>query len=174
MNCCGWQRNDCYSALTSINTANTSEKNKCIISWKDEEVIVLSSKTSIKHKKTFEEDYIEFVYDNKISFVNYVGTITNKEKILQKNYNDYSYLYVKELRNNTNENQYNKKKGNYISYFHHGNFETISIAYEKIIQYAKNHNFKLDEYFFEDLLVNEITVKSPKEFIFEVSIRIID
>ena len=167
-------RNFIKHTLTNINTANRSEKNKCIITWKDQEIIILSVKASDHRKNNFEEDYFKFIHDNKISFINYVGTITSKEMIVQKKYDQYTYLYVKELSSHINENQYTKQKGNYLSYFHHGNFDTIHLAHKSILTYAKKHNFKLDNYFYEDLLVNEITVKSTEEFIFEVSIRIID
>lgn len=155
--------------LTNIKTANHAFKDKCIVSWKDEETIIRSP---ISQANIFEDDYLKFVHDNKITFVNYVGTITSKENIIKKHYNKYTYLYVVELGKEENTNHYIKEEGHYLSYFHQGNFDTLHKAYESILDYAKNHNYKLENYFYENLLINEITVKSEDEFIIEVSVRI--
>ena len=67
-----------------------------------------------------------------------------------------------------------KEAGNYLTYFHHGDFDTRYIGYEAILSYAKQNDLVLDEYFYEELLINEIAVKTVDEFIIELSVKIKD
>ncbi|HEY4537180.1 MAG TPA: MerR family transcriptional regulator, partial [Erysipelothrix sp.] len=61
----------------------------------------------------------------------------------------------------------------YLTIYHHGDFDSIDQAYILLEAYAVKHNLTLGDYFYENLLVNEITVKDINEFIFEISVLII-
>lgn len=159
--------------LDSIKRANAAPKQTCLILKKEAEPIILSEPASSDKENTFVQDYVSFIRKNDISFANYVGKITHQDNISARKFDAHTYLYIKDLSEHDVRSNFIKPKGDYLCYYHHGRFATIEQAYDQIIDYAKTHNLTLGNYFYEDLLVNEITVQSVDDFIFEVSVRIV-
>ena len=123
---------------------------------------------------TYLEDYTNFCIEKDITQTSSVGLMVRRSSIEDKLYDDYDYLYVSDLQFDTRTKLKIKEAGNYLTYFHHGNFDARYIGYEAILSYAKQNDLVLDEYFYEELLINEIAVKTVDEFIIELSVQIKD
>ena len=65
-------------------------------------------------------------------------------------------------------------------YIHNSNWETHTLkiisytTHRALLDFAQAHNLDLDAYFYEDLLLSEITVSSVDDFVVELSIRILN
>ena len=157
--------------LSSITKANQSQHHQCQIIEKEAEQIILSEPASL-NRKSFVSDYVTFIRTYDIKFANYIGKITHREDIEAGRYDTHRYLYIKDLTFAQDISNFTKPQGQYLTTFHHGDFDSIDNAYLALETYAKNHNLILGDYFYENLLVNEITVKEVDEFIFEISVLI--
>ena len=64
-------------------------------------------------------------------------------------------------------------EGNYIFVYTSGNREERQKAYWKLVEYAKEKNYILEDWAYEDYLINEISAKFPDDFIIKTLIRVI-
>lgn len=150
-----------------IDLATSTPHDTIEIKHYEEEWLLMTELKPTTTEDTFIEQYLNFCINYNIVFANYIGIMTHKDKNLNQR-----YLYAIDLEDNTQQNAVLKPTGMYISYFHQGTIDTIEIAYETILAYAKDHNYELEDYFYERLLVNETIVKTEEEFVVEVSIQI--
>lgn len=162
------------NTISLINLSKEYPANTPVIRYLNSEVIIISDYYDNFDDTTFLEKLRVFREDLNISVTNYVGTMIKTSEIKKQNYDHIAYLYLDYFGYAKNNNTYSKKKGKYLSIFHHGNYETLDKSLKKLIKYAKNHNYTLDEYIFEKLLTNEIVVNSEEDFIIELSVRIIE
>lgn len=158
--------------LSMLQIAELQPANTCMLVNSAEELIIISKAIDTHNSHGYLTDYINFCEDNNILFANYIGSITHKDKIFAKQYEAPSHLFVTKLNHKSSENDFIKPAGTYLTYYHHGSFDTLYIGYEAMIQFASDKSLDLEDFFYEKLLVNEITVKTEDEFIIELSIRI--
>lgn len=147
------------------NTANT-----CMIKHFDETYLIVSEKAQSPKGGQYFKDYMNFVNDNNLRFANYIGTMIDKNDIINHHYDRYSYFFTQKL--NPGKGQL-REKGDYLTYYHHGNFNSLKNAYDIMIKYATSNNIQLGDYFYENLLVNDITAQTVDEFVIEISIKVI-
>lgn len=160
-------------SLLVMDSAYEYTPDTCHIIYKEEERLIISNKRN--PDKTYIEEYTSFFLEQEISYTNYVGVIISKKSIEERNIEAYDYLYVSSLDFIKKPKQTKiKEKGDYLTYFHHGNFETTYLGYESILRYAKQNKIEIEDHFYENLLINEIAVKSNDDFIIELSVRIKD
>lgn len=160
--------------LDLMDLAAHSSANACEVKVLEPESLIISRQTVSSDPHSFLKAYVNFCIDNGITFTNYVGSITSKQAILEKRYRELDYLYAISLGDLDHVELYEKPRGTYLTYYHHGSYDTLSVGYDAMITYADKHHFNLDEAFFEKLLINEITVKTEEEFIIELSVRILE
>lgn len=160
--------------LANLDTADKSRANTPSISYLPEEWLVQSSPSPTRSRHSFVSEYTQFAQEQNMTFANSIGTITSLEDIKNGNYRNHSYFYFIALDPDTTPNLTSKPEGHYITYYHHGDFETLYRGYDAILEYAQAHHLDLDAYFYEDLLLSEITVSSVDDFVVELSIRILN
>lgn len=154
----------------NIKEAGENPANTCIIKYFKETPIIMSEKAKNTRGDDYFKDYMQFVSDYNLRFANYIGTIINKEDIIDHNYDSYSYFFTQSL--NPNPSNF-RDAGHYLTYYHHGNFNSLKNAYDIMIKYATSNNIQLGDYFYENLLVNDITAQTVDEFVIEISIKVI-
>lgn len=148
--------------------------NTPLIRYVDAEEIILSEYYTPSEKRSFIQLYSDFREDNNIQMINYVGTIFDKNDILNNNYNRVIHLYADYLGHLNTDKTVTKPEGQYLTIYHHGSYETLSQSFDTLVSFAKTHHFELDDFVYEKLLVNETTVKTEEEFIIELSSQIIE
>lgn len=99
------------------------------------------------------------------------GNMISAENIRKQNYSNYNYFYTK-ISSNDTKNNYIKKAGSYLTAYHTQGYYTIDKTYESILTYAHNHNFILHGYFFEDIILDELSVDGYDNFVIKISIFI--
>lgn len=147
--------------------------NTPLIRYVEEEEIILSEYYPNFEKRTFIQRYTDFREENNIQMINYVGTIYDIKDIKNNNYDKVIHLYADYLGYVNTNNIVIKEAGQYLSIYHHGPYDTLHQSIDTLFTFAVDHNFNLDDFVYEKLLVNETTVKSEDEFIIELSVKII-
>ncbi|MDQ0359959.1 MerR family transcriptional regulator [Breznakia pachnodae] len=67
-----------------------------------------------------------------------------------------------------------KPAGTYITIYSYSAYKDRFKIYKSLLDYAKKHNYKTGQYFYEDCLLNEISVERPDDYIIRISIKIED
>lgn len=167
------QQNFINQTLSNVQNAYRYPKDTCLIQYQNEEYFLVSTPRVKSNTEDFLQAYTEFVDQYNLTFINYIGTLTKTQDVLNHTKDPHSALYVILLNSNHLEAK-PKYAGNYLMYYHHGSFETLEIGYDRIVDYAKKNNLHLDDFIFENLLVNDITVSNDEDFVIELSVRILE
>lgn len=155
-----------------IDTASSVPYNVCEVRHFKEERLLVKELDPNTDENTYIKQYMNFCLHSNIVFANYIGTMTHKDSNLE-NGKYKAYLYATVLDPKVLHEQAIKPQGMYIAYYHKGTFDEIDKAYGAILEYAKDHNYQIADYFYERLLLNESVVKNESEFVTEVSIQIV-
>lgn len=138
--------------------------------------IILSGNLNSQDPRDFNEFmhlYIQFCNQHKLQFSNYVGILIHQDLIRKEEYNTFSQLFAVMFSKKARHFTTSTPEGNYMITYHHGSYQTIKESYQRIIHYADTHHYQLDEYFYEQTLINDIASKDQDHFVIEISIRII-
>ena len=100
--------------------------------------------------------------------------IHHKCDILDCNYIKYSNFGIKidEIYDDTSLNYHIKPKGFYLTAYHAGSFDTIGETYEKLKCYANLNNISLGDFFYEELLIDSLSVKNYDEYLSKISVNV--
>ncbi|MDF9824149.1 DNA-binding transcriptional MerR regulator/effector-binding domain-containing protein [Breznakia sp. PF5-3] len=95
------------------------------------------------------------------------GIVVNYERYKAYGTEETMQLYYRIPKSNTY-----KPKGKYLVGYLYGDYMIRQEFYNKMFQYAKEHNYTLEKEAYEDYLLNEISTRIPEEYILKISIKI--
>lgn len=147
---------------------------ECFIQDKESEYLFIGKEIQETSFKGFIHEYSEFMKLNNIEVSNAVGQMTDMKHLLNKDSQPFSHHYVKVLPEHKLFHNFVKKQGQYLCYLHQGGFDTIDDTYYLMLQYATDQQINLEGYFYELTIRNEIMTEDIREFLTEISIRIVD
>ena len=101
-----------------------------------------------------------------------IGEIFTRESIENEKFYNYKYFYTKLKQGENIKGVYKKQSGSYLIAYHSDGFENSINTYRSLISYADKNKLCLDEYFFEDILLDELSIKNYDEYFLQISIRI--
>ena len=99
------------------------------------------------------------------------GVMLPVEKIYEEKTNEYKYIYIHMLHEMKKDYMHIQPKGKYIRAFHKGSWDELPKCYNKIIEYAKKHEFELYDFAYEKG-INEIVIDTLDEYITQIEIPI--
>lgn len=156
--------------------AITLDVNKIIIEENEEEYLAISKVDTNMNEKAMMiaiAKHVNYCDENDIYSPYGMGEMIASDDVKNGIYDEYKYFYTKisdEEKNNIEI--YKKEKGLYITAFHENGFYCIHKAYKRILKFAEENNFKVDKYFYEDVLLDELAVSGYNEFLIKISIKI--
>ena len=126
--------------------------------------------TTSKGFADFMNDYTSFIENNHIITGEFVGVMMNVENIRTNELSNYSYLFT--TTTNPAKQVYIKKAGQYLSGYHHGNYDGLQDSYQRLLDYADSHKIKLGKYAFEEYIIFDICESSQDEYLTRITIEI--
>lgn len=106
---------------------------------------------------------------NEEKYDNYQYFFTKiSEKEYLKIYNKKEISYNEEIFNN---NFHLKPSGMYLIAYHNKGYSSINKTYKKIMKFAEDNNMKLKGYFYEDIILDDLSVKGYDNYIIKISIK---
>lgn len=102
-----------------------------------------------------------------------IGHIIHIHDVKAKDYLKYSYLFTKISHNKDEKKIHLKSAGRYLNIFHKNGFFSTSKAYENLLEYAQKNNLTLDSYFYEDIILDELSVNSYDDYTLKICIKIL-
>lgn len=111
--------------------------------------------------------------ENNITAPFSVGQMLSLKDVRKANYYSYSFFYTKTSVQLEGDKIYTKKKGRYLNAYHTTGYESIGETYLKILEFADKNNLILDDYFFEDVILDELSVSGYENFVIKTSILLL-
>lgn len=100
-----------------------------------------------------------------------VGGVIAVEKILKKDFSQYDGLYTPALNQAPKKSIFHKPAGDYLCCYHKGKWETLPLAYEKILAFAAEHHFALTGYAYE-IGLNEFAISNEEDYVTRIMIKV--
>lgn len=156
-------------SLSYVNTEDISisqEKEGALLltealPWKGEHSNAISFSKHIKH-----------CTENDIAIPYSIGQMIDIQNIRDGNYDSYSFFYTNISTLPIKVKSYSKKAGKYLTSYHTSGYSSIGITYKKMLAFAKKNQLKLSNYFFEDTILDELSVVGYENFLVKISIQI--
>lgn len=101
-----------------------------------------------------------------------VGFRQNLTDIQAGVYDNYHTLYEMLSSKPKNVKCTERPEGKYLTAYHKGRWQDIGQAYKKMTDYAEANKIGLEEYFYEDYLLDGLTMPREEEYLARVSCRI--
>lgn len=144
------------------------------------EYLVCTSSLPMTNDKNFAislSEHILYLDDNNIYSPFPVGSMISLEKVKQGDFYGYSYFYTQVTWSDQDNPPkeftpfFLKEAGIYLTACHEGGYDTCSETYQLILDYANENRLHLADYFFEDVLLDELSVKGYENYLLKISIR---
>lgn len=97
------------------------------------------------------------------------GSMISVTSLQNRNFNDYSKLFIEIPFLTQKKGLHIQPKGNYIRAFHKGGWETIPLRYQAIFDYAEKNNLTLSGFSYEKG-INETVIDRIEDYIVQIEI----
>ena len=132
-----------------------------------EEPILLSDNLENASEHSFArfmEEYVRFTNEHSVSAQESIGSILTVDAIKNRDYFNFSYLYMK-IRQPVKKQPSIRKSGIYLCAYHHGDYPELHFTYEKLLDYASLHKIPLGGFSYEEYIVSDIAQKDPEDYV---------
>lgn len=158
--------------LIEVGINSTSE---LVLEEKEEEYIVLSNpvnETEDDYDIETYTEHIKYCIDNDLDYGYPVGSIINKENLINRRFDKYSYYFSKVIEKKKYKDLVLKPKGLYLVAYSHGYYDKVYKVYEKMIKYIEENNLRINGYSYEEVLIDEIASSIGDDFVIKISIKV--
>ena len=99
------------------------------------------------------------------------GSMIEVSSLYNKNFENYSHIFINMPYNVNRKGLHIKNKGLYIRAFHKGNWDNLYLKYCEILDFARNNNIELIGYSYETG-INENVIDNINDYITQIEIPI--
>ncbi|WP_338546821.1 MerR family transcriptional regulator [Emergencia sp. JLR.KK010] len=99
------------------------------------------------------------------------GTMISVKSLLEKQFEDYSSLFIEVPFPIQSEGLHMQPAGDYLQAFYQGDWSQMSSKYEEIFSYATDHNLQLSGYSYE-MIINDNVTESMEKYIVQIEIPV--
>lgn len=150
---------------------------KIFISVEEKELLFISDALPSSNYESIAlsfANHMKCCADNNITSPFSVGQMLSLRNVQDGTYNLYNFFYTKITSSLSANNIYHKKEGSYLTTYHTTGYNTIGETYVKLLTLANENKLILDDYFFEDVISDELSVSGYENFVIKVSILLKD
>lgn len=117
-------------------------------------------------------EHINYCKDNNIYSPYIIGGMLSYDNVKNGDYSYYDYYYT-ELDSNEHENyNYIKEEGLYLIAYHNGGYYTVEKTYDKIFKFIADNKLVAKGSFYEDVLLDELSIKGYENYVLKISIKV--
>lgn len=141
----------------------------------EEELLVLTECFNVTNEKSLAKsiaNHVNYCDKNEIYSPHSMGEMIALDNIVKGKYSEYDYFYTRVYEGNEKIDLYKKISGLYLIAYHNKGFNTIDKCYQRIMNFVKDNNLKLEGYFYEDILLDDLSVAGYDEYLIKISIKI--
>lgn len=151
------------------------DTDKISIIHEDEELLLLTKTLPATDNRSMAvsiANHARYCTENGIAFPGYTGEMISIENILNEDYIAYNYFFTKIINPKNDADIFIKKAGSYLTAYHTEGYYSIDKAYKRILAYAEENSLNLKGYFFEDAILDELSVRGYDNFVIKISILV--
>ncbi|ABR46843.1 putative transcriptional regulator, MerR family [Alkaliphilus metalliredigens QYMF] len=115
--------------------------------------------------------HYEYLNEHNIISPYSLGCMVDSEKVFD-DLDSYDYFFTKVSKTSDSYN-FIREKGSYLTAYHTKGYLNIKDTYDRILEFAKNEGLKPEGYFYEDVLLDELSVKEYDQYLIQISIKIL-
>lgn len=157
-----------------IEKALTIDFNQLLIKEMPSETYVLSKNILNSNDKEFTKSVMSFIKYTKREVINTgypVGGVIRKEQLLEGNYWNYQYLYMRVEDEDVSE-LFIKKPGKYAIGYHQGSYRNIDQTYNQIKKHIKKCGYHISGDSFEEYVIDEVSVSGEDNYVTKIMIKV--
>lgn len=115
--------------------------------------------------------HLNYCHDLDIYSAYSIGGMIPTNKVPTEYDYNYSHFYTKLAKNESDAANFRKPSGNYAVIYHRGGYDNAPHAYAKLIEYARLHGFIMGDYFYEDIVLDELSMKGWDNYVLKLSVQ---
>ncbi len=101
------------------------------------------------------------------------GMMHPTQDLKNMKYDNNCYFYLCLAQATKDATPHTKSSGDYLTTYHHGQYDSLHLTYERMFVYAETHHIRLGEWCYEERIIDELAINTDEGYILKVSIRII-
>lgn len=143
------------------------------IEEQEEQYLIRSKLLNEENTKDYIKWMLEYNYFESKTVsqdTSFVGTMLSRENIMNGNYANNSYFFVK--TSDISHSNAQKPKGLYAVAYHHGRYETIGKTYNKLMQYCDEGHLHIGAFSYEESLLDNIAMKDENDYITQIAVAV--
>lgn len=83
----------------------------------------------------------------------------------------YNYLFTR-VSEQSKYSNFKREKGLYLTAYHNDGPWSVHDTYDRIIRYINEKSIEIKGFFYEDVLLDDLSVKDYEEYLIKISVRI--
>ncbi|UOE95291.1 MerR family transcriptional regulator [Alkalihalobacillus sp. LMS39] len=156
-------------------TKEAMKINTSVITFEErqkERFIVTEAKAITDEKNIYDSifQHIDCLMYYKINTFHLAGWMIDTKNIFDGKLDYYDYLFTRVTE--TGYSNFTAEKGTYLVAYHTAGYTTISDSFKKIIEYAQSNNVILEGYFYEDILLDDLSVQGYEKYLIKLSVKV--
>jgi effector-binding domain-containing protein len=117
-------------------------------------------------------EHLNFCHSQNIYSAYSIGGMIPSTQVPTREYYNYSHFYTKLNKDQYPASNCTKPRGKYAVIYHMGGFDNIYNSYEELEKYLESHQYSRGDYFYEDVILDELAMKGPENYVLKISIQI--
>jgi DNA-binding transcriptional MerR regulator len=159
--------NDTKQAM-EVNTLDILFESK-----KENQYVVVTDAKPLTHDKNIYDSiqlHYKYLEEHDIIPSASEGWMIRVNDVLNGETNKYDYLYT--IVDEPTYANHMMEKGTYLVAYHDGGWSSIERTYKRLVNYAKDHDLVLKSYFYENILLDELSVKGFEKYLIKISVQV--
>lgn len=147
-----------------------------IIEEYKEEFLIITEALPITNDKSIYDSMIKhekYLNIYSIDTSHTIGWMIDTKNVLA-NENEtfkYNYLFTR-VSEQSKYSNFNREKGTYLTAYHTEGAPSVSDTYDRMINYINDKSIEIEGFFYEDVLLDDLSVRGYEEYLIKISVRI--
>lgn len=116
-------------------------------------------------------EHLNFCHDLDVYSAYSIGGMISSDKIPTEEDYNYSHFYTKLSKGEYHAANDRRPRGSYAVIYHTGGYDTAYLDYARLVEYIKAHGYTMGDYFYEDVILDELSVKGYDNYVLKISVR---
>ncbi|MEC0236370.1 MerR family transcriptional regulator [Paenibacillus kribbensis] len=146
-----------------------------IIEENNEEFLVITEADPYTNDKSIYDSMIKhekYLNIYSIDASHTVGWMRDAKRVLANEAFNYDYLFTR-VSKKSNYSNFKREKGTYLIAYHTEGYSSVCDTYDRIINYANDKSIELQGFFYEDVLLDDLSVRGYEEYLIKISVQIL-
>ena len=100
-----------------------------------------------------------------------IGGMIPSDRIPTEKYYNYSHFFTRLGKGEYRAANDRRPRGSYAVIYHTGGYDTAYLDYARLAEYIKARGYTLSGYFYEDVILDELSVKGYDNYVLKISVR---